>query len=96
MKDMKHDIESADIQSIEGTTEQDSEYRELIQLATDFETLYAAIRKIDVVRGSEKDYSAERLIADINEIRQGNKEIGHITRTYGLRDKVEELLKPKV
>ena len=87
MTDMKFEGEPT-----EEASDQDTKYRELIKAAADFDALYRVIREIGVIRGSAKEYPAEKVIDDIERVRKDEIDEGFITRTYGLREKVEELL----
>ena len=60
--------------------------------ANDWKQLYNALRQYGTVSGSKKVYTGEELIDLINRVQTGKAEIDSITRTGGLRDKVEELL----
>lgn len=66
----------------------------LIAEAQTFDELYAALRTIGTIHGSNKMYDADYLINTIEGLRQGAllHSITGITHTYGLRDKVAELL----
>lgn len=92
MEEKKFEGGQVDIPPIEETTEHDRAYRELIQSASDFETLYETIRQMGVIRGTAKEYEAEKLIGYIDRVRSGDMDLSYITRTYGLRDKIQELL----
>jgi predicted DNA binding CopG/RHH family protein len=75
-----------------------------ISQSKSFDELFEALDNAGKVSGSEKDYSADKLKARINELleafKAGAKQDGiiyqrlirSITRTGGLRDKVAELL----
>ncbi len=92
MEKMNGEIGPIGIPPIEEKTEYEKEYRKLIKFSDNFENLYKIIRRIGIIPGTAKDYPSEKLVADINEVRRGEKDLGFITRTYGLRDKVKELL----
>lgn len=92
MEDNKFKMGPVETPPVEESTGQDKAYRELIRAAVDFETLYETIRQVRTIRGTGREYSAEKLIGYIEEVRKGDMDINYITRTYGLRDKVQELL----
>ena len=91
----KNPLEHLAIPPVEEGGEFDAQARELITNASDLESLCAAINEIGGVRGTLKDYSAEILIRKIREVQAGERTLSYITRTYGLRDKVRELLNIK-
>lgn len=95
MEDKKFENEPIDFPPVEELTERDKAYRELVQAAVDFETLRETIRQIGTIPGMGRDYPAEKLIGYLEEVRKGDMDINYITRTYGLRDKVQELLDAK-
>lgn len=65
---------------------------ERIQSAKNFTELYDQLRTMRALRGSDGFvYHAEQLIDLMDEVQQGEKSIDYITRTAGLRDKVQEL-----
>ena len=63
-----------------------------IEQAQDFNELISVINRSGGLRGSQEVFEPERLYRLINEVRNGEKEVGYITRTNGLRDKVIELM----
>lgn len=63
--------------------------------AKDFDDLYSVLHKFKDLPGSQKNYNAEDLVDMIDEVREGTRDIGYITRTSNLRGKVEELLNTK-
>ncbi len=69
-----------------------SEREDLIKSANSFEDLYQVLRQIGDIRGTAKTYTAERLVEKIEMVRKGEATPLDITRTYGIRDKVQELL----
>ncbi len=95
MKDKELWDEPIVIPPVEELTERDRACRDLVHDAVDFETLYETIRQMMIVRGTGAEYSAEKLIGYIEQVRKGDMDINYITRTYGLRDKVQELLGAK-
>lgn len=66
-----------------------------IKEAGTLEQLFDAIRSIGVIKGSQKEYQAEEIIQTIKTIQGAEAVIlvKTITNTYGIRDKVKELLK---
>lgn len=44
------------------------------------------------IHGTQKTYSPQELRKQIDRVRNGHRSINSITRSYGIRDKVEELL----
>ncbi len=65
---------------------------EKIKNTKSFDELFFIIREIGVVKGSEQEYSAEFLIGIISRARIGEIDKVKITRKYGIREKVLELL----
>ena len=68
------------------------EAERLISSAATFEELFEALKTIGEVRGSEQTYSPKDLIVIINHVRNQELTPRSITRTYGLREKVIQLL----
>lgn len=68
---------------------------ELITAAGSWEELDAVLRSLGRVKGSAEDdpeYASEELVEAIQAVRNGFAALNSITRNYGLRAKVEELL----
>ena len=86
------DLEGAVIHSREYTQRfqelQDSEF----SLAKNWTTLYAMLKVKGGAVMANKKYSANEVIAIIDEVRANKTEAIEITRTAGLRDKVLELI----
>lgn len=61
-----------------------------------FANLYNLIQKFDVIVGSSEVFSADKLKMIIEKVRQGDLGIEYVTRTYGLRDKVQELINKEI
>jgi hypothetical protein len=63
-----------------------------IENAESFDVLYEVIRKMGVIRGTQKSYSSEEIIKVIERVRHGHRQIEFLTRSYGIRDAVKRLL----
>lgn len=75
----------------------DQESTNAIQAVQNFSDLNQVIDKVQQVKGSEGAvFSAEYLKQLIDSVRSNSISLEHITRTYGLRDKVEALLANEV
>ena len=75
----------------------DNELESLVSGADDFDTLYDVIDHICKIKGkivgvSGRSYTAEALVGIIKKVRAGDFELKEVTRAYGLRDKVGELI----
>lgn len=57
-----------------------------------FEDLKAALKRVSQVQGTERIYSRKDLLKAVDMIEKGKLETNAITRTGGLRDKVEGLI----
>jgi len=77
----------------EGRSKTESQKQEKILESTTWESLFESIRFAETLSGSNEDFSAQELIDRIIGVRDGSQRIDRITRTYGLRDKVQELSK---
>ena len=64
-----------------------------IQGSKNFIDLFKAIDNIGGLQGSEKFYKVQELKDAINKVRSGEQPIDVVTRTDGLRQRVDELLK---
>jgi hypothetical protein len=73
--------------------EKKAEKTEGISEASNFEELLKAIDNIEGLQGSRQFYKKDDLKQYINLVREKKIDSSYITRTGGLRDKVEELLK---
>ena len=63
-----------------------------IEAAVSFEGLYSILRAMHEVVGTAKTYTPDELIKKIEDVRRGDRDIGFITRSHGLRSTVERLL----
>ncbi|MEI6810473.1 MAG: hypothetical protein WCK60_00275 [Candidatus Nomurabacteria bacterium] len=63
-----------------------------IQTAQSFSALYFFINELGTIRGSRLTYTPEQLIDLIDRVRIGKLHLDVITSSFGIRDKVEELL----
>jgi hypothetical protein len=63
----------------------------LVAGANSFEALVTVVEGIGSIAGGRKTYSAQEMVALINEARETG-DISRITKTYGLREKVGDLL----
>jgi len=89
--------ESESKKEIEGknkknTIETEEDRKAKISNAKNFEELFSAIEEIGTIDGTKEKYSPEELKQIINQVRNGDIRNTYVTRTYGLRDKVVELL----
>lgn len=66
--------------------------KDMISKARDFDGLYATLREIGSITGSQKTYSSDELIDIISKVRAGQENLDLITSSCGLRKKVRELL----
>jgi hypothetical protein len=84
---------------MENTTEKfnitENEIIKIINEAENFEDLYNNLDYIWKIKSNKCTYYSSDLKKKINLIITGSKSISHITRTYGLRKKVSDLLKLK-
>lgn len=71
--------------------EAESEHELQILSCENFEGLYKALKEIGEIKGA-KTFTSEELIDIIEKIRNNEADVIDITRTYGLRSKVKELL----
>ncbi|GEM_PF-5221358 len=60
--------------------------------APTFDALYGVLEGFGNVRGGHREYSAQELINRIQTLRVGRSDMSSITNTYGIRDKVQELV----
>ncbi len=67
----------------------------IIALASSFEELFRNIKnhQIEITGSDGKTYNTDELITIIDKVRHGELDIDYITRKYGLREKVYELMK---
>ena len=65
---------------------------DLISQITSFEKLYASLDSIAPIKGSQQVYSAEDLMEVISGVQSGRSDVSFVTSTFGLRQKVSELL----
>jgi hypothetical protein len=63
-----------------------------INSVTSFAQLADALDVVSPVKGSQGLYSADELLDIVNRVRAGSLEITYVTSTFGLRQKVAELL----
>jgi hypothetical protein len=69
------------------------EQQRMINDAQSFAELYQVIEQIGGLQGSQQFYQPSELKNIIERVRKGELNIYYITRTAGLRSKVEELIK---
>jgi hypothetical protein len=62
-----------------------------IRGANDFKKLYSVLKKIGNIQGTKQLFTPSRLIEIIEQVRSGKLALQHVTSTFGLREKVEEL-----
>lgn len=65
---------------------------QVIKRVSNFSELYEALDRVCPLKGSQGVYSSDELIDIINRVREKELPIEYVTRTYGLREKVSELL----
>lgn len=82
---------SASINRIETLSENDKQA--LISNSKSFENLYEAISKIGKIQGGQEIFLPNQLIDVIENVRNGYLESDYVTRKYGIREKVEELIR---
>lgn len=92
MKEFTRNESFVPIPPVEDLDEEGQLNRGLIEEASSFDDLYETLRQIGGVEGTGKFYPAQKLIECIDGVRSGLISIGYVTRTHGLRDKVEQLL----
>ncbi len=63
-----------------------------LHAAKNFDELDAVLRQLSGIQGTQKTYEIPELCSLIDAIRSGSKSIEYLTRTEGLRGKVEELM----
>ena len=69
------------------------EGKKLISSASNFDELFAILRRIGEVSGKSGTYPSNDLINIINNVRNQDLSLNAVTRGLGLREKVEQLLK---
>ena len=89
------DIPDSDVNDLEKAIDEfeTEEGKKLISSASDFDELFAILRRIGEVSGKSKTYSSNDLITIINNVRNHDFPLNTVTRGLGLRAKVEELIK---
>lgn len=65
---------------------------DLVSSCTSFVQLAETIRIIGAVQGTRKLYYPDELIRKIEQVRHGHRTLEFVTRTYGIRSKVESML----
>lgn len=65
---------------------------ERINHATTFDELHEIISGLAEIKGESGTYSPADVIKRIEQVRHGHRDIGFVTRAFGLRDKVESML----
>ena len=80
------------IESFDGSKQQKNT---TISEAKDFDELYEILNQIGELRGTKKSYTTPELKDIIERVREGILDPEYVTRTSGLRGKVEELLNIK-
>lgn len=70
----------------------ESDKTSLIKECQTFDQLYDVLEKIGSVEGSKSNYEPHELINIIDKVRKGELTLEYITRTYGLREAVGNLL----
>ena len=66
----------------------------IVSESRSFKDLEEVLRGFGAIPGSQEIFRANDLIAMIGEVRDGNLNIDSVTRTYGIRDKVRQLMEP--
>lgn len=74
-------------------SEIENRFRGNILECASFGDLYDVLNTVGDIQGSQKVYSPSDLKLKIEQVRHGHRDISYITSTFGLRTKVEELLK---
>jgi hypothetical protein len=70
----------------------DTEKEKTIRSSHTFEQLYSALDKVGSIKGSSELFQPEDLKSKIERVRAGTLDLNFITRTFGLRETVAELL----
>lgn len=60
--------------------------------ALTFDALYEVLEGFESVPGGHREYTAQELAERIEQVRGGRMDMSMITNTYGIRDKVQELV----
>ena len=71
----------------------DIEKENKIRASKSFDELFVMLGQIGIIKGSKKDFLPGELIALIGKVRRGEHTPDYITRSLGLKDTVERLLK---
>lgn len=94
--------EGLEIQKKLEKTEKEPNIEEKISRAENFDELYTVLKTIKTIQGSNRSYNPEEIIGIVEELRaakRGNRtsqyDIFSVTRTLGLRQKVNELMTKK-
>lgn len=75
-------------------TEEEGRFAQKVLECTDFDMLFALLRsKLDGIPGTSRVYPADEVIKRIERTRNGHDVLQRVTRTYGINNKVAELLK---
>ena len=64
-----------------------------ISAAEDFNELFAVLDKVSGIKGSKLFFESAKLKEIINKVREGELDIDYVTRTAGLRKRVDHLLR---
>ncbi|MFQ6009997.1 MAG: hypothetical protein ACE5J7_02650 [Candidatus Aenigmatarchaeota archaeon] len=64
-----------------------------VRRAHNFKELYSSIREAGEIKGARKSYKPVEIIGIIDKTRKGKLDTSYVTRTAGLRSKVESLIK---
>ena len=65
---------------------------EAVAKAETFKELYLALERLGTVQGTKETFNWGQLVETIERVRTSKVPIGFVTRTFGIRDKVQELL----
>lgn len=79
---------SYELHAVESDQSPENQIRE----SRTFDELYDTLDSLGRIHGSQGVYSADEIIGIVEKVRSGELTIDYVTRTYGLRDKVSELL----
>lgn len=77
---------------MEGIESFDNSNEDIISKVGNFDELYEKLDQVKELQGSQDVYESSELKSIIDRVRKGELDPTYITRTGGLRKKVEELL----
>ena len=76
------------------TTEEEKQFAATISACKTFDELFTLMRSIEAgIPGTSRVYPSAEVIKRIDQVRNGHENLQRVTRTFGINDKVAELLK---